>query len=605
MEFSNLPEMFFARAARFGSRGRYRVKRNGAWQDVSWVECATRVREIAAGLCALGVAPGARVALLSATRPEWMEIDLAILSTGALTIPIYPSVLAPECGYILWNSEASVAIVENERQAEKVRAAAADGIEIAGTRHSVAAVERVVVVDRPGKDEGTLGLDALRDLGRERLGTLGPEIERRIGRQGRNDLATIVYTSGTTGPPKGVLQTHGNHLSTIEAIARVGLAREGDIDLFFLPLAHSFARMIEYYGLYVGTTTAFAQSIDTLSADIAETSPQLIPAVPRVYEKIYGRILATRTAGSAAKRAIFDWALAVGRAWSARVQAREPVPLPLQALHAVADRLVFRKIHDVLGGQVRFLVSGGAPLAREIAEFFHAVGLLVLEGYGLTETTPALTVNRPDRFKFGTVGLPLDGVDVRIAPDGEIIAKGPNIALGYHKRPEETAAAWDADGWFHTGDIGELDAEGFLRITDRKKDLIKTSGGKYVAPQNIENALKTQPHVSQAVVIGDRRKYCVALVTLDADAIQVWASGRGVSFASPEEMARHPEIVKLVDAEVRTVNQRLASFESVKYFRVLPRDFSVESGELTPSLKVKRKVIEERYRAEIEAMYSD
>ena len=285
-------------------------------------------------------------------------------------------------------------------------------------------------------------------------------------------------------------------------------------------LMNSFARMLEYLGLYIGTVTAFAQSIDTLAADMGEARPDYVPAVPRVFEKLYARILSTRESSSALRRAVFDGALAVGRRWSAHVQRQDPIPPALQLLHVVAHRLVYQKIHHVLGGRVRYLVSGGAPLSQEIAEFFHAMGVLTLEGYGLTETTPVLTVNQPSAFKFGTVGRPLSGVEVRIAADGEIVARGPNVARGYHRRPVETAAAWDGDGWFHTGDIGEIDADGFLRITDRKKDLLKTSGGKYVAPQKIENALKNQPHVSQAVVIGDGRKYCVGLITLDVDAVR-------------------------------------------------------------------------------------
>jgi len=303
-------------------------------------------------------------------------------------------------------------------------------------------------------------------------------------------------------------------------------------------------------------------------------------------------------------RALFDWAVGVGRTRTRCLEERRPVPLLVQLQDALAHRLVFSRIHALLGGNLRYMTSGGAPLSREIAEFFFAVGIPVLEGYGLTETTPSLTVNRPERFKLGTVGLPLDCCELRIAPDGEILARGANVALGYHRRPEATAESWDADGWFHTGDIGEFDAEGFLRITDRKKDLIKTSGGKYVAPQKIENLLKLQPHVSQAVLIGDNRKYCVALVTLEAEEVSRWAKTRGIEVDGPEAQAAHPAVRELIEGEVAEVNRELASYESVKYFRILPRDLSTETGELTPSLKVKRKVVAERYRREIEEMYA-
>ncbi len=598
--------MFFARARHHGARPRYRVKRDGRWVEVSWAACAESVREIAAGLCALGIAPGDRVGLLSATRPEWVEIDLAIQAIGGITIPIYPSTLPEECGYILWDSGAAVVFAENAAQTTTVRTVAGRGIVVDGRREPVE-VRRLVVIEGGGSasGEGALGLEALRAQGREQLERFGPEIDRRTAALRREDLATIVYTSGTTGPPKGVVQSHGNHLASLEAVAPLGLAQEGDVDFLFLPLAHSFARMLEYLGLYVGTVTAFARGIDTLATDMAETSPDYVAAVPRVFEKIYGRIIATRDAGGPLKRTLFDGAVAVGRRWSAHVQAGRPVPPALEALRGVAHQLVFRRIHQLLGGRVRYLGSGGAPLSREIAEFFHAVGLLVLEGYGLTETTPVLAVNRPDAFKFGSVGRPLSGVEIRIAADGEILARGPNIALGYHRRPQETAAAWDAEGWFHTGDIGAVDEGGFLRITDRKKDLIKTSGGKYVAPQKIENALKSQPYVSQAVVIGDGRKYCVALVTLDGEALRSWAASRSVVATTDEELSRHPQVVELIAKQVVTVNRGLASFESVKYFRILPQDFSVEGGELTPSLKIKRKVVAERYRSVIDAMYAD
>jgi long-chain acyl-CoA synthetase len=593
--------MFFERAAELADRPRYRYRTDAGWQEVSWAAMAERVSEIAAGLIELGVAPGDRVALLSGTRPEWMEIDFGILAAGALTVPIYPSNLPAECGYILLNSGSSVVFVENAKQRAKIEEVAARGFELDGVTKRIALKAVVTIEDTP---DGGDTLARFMERGRAVLPGRRAEIERRVAALRREDLATIVYTSGTTGPPKGVLQTHGNHLATVEATLPLGLGREGDVDFFFLPLAHSFARLIEYYCIAAGTITAFARSIDTLIDDLASARPHLVPAVPRIYEKLYARMQAARAGGSAVKRALFDWAVGVGRERSRHEQEGRPVPPWVALQDRIARRLVFERIHALLGGQVRYMMSGGAPLAGEIAAFFHATGLLVLEGYGLTETTPALTVNSPGRFRFGTVGHPLSCCEVRIAEDGEILARGANVALGYHLRPEATAEAWDAEGWFHTGDIGEFDAEGFLRITDRKKDLIKTSGGKYVAPQKIENLLKMQPHVSQAIVIGDNRKYCVALVTLDAEAAAAWATSQGLAFDSSEAMAAHPAVRKLVEEEVADVNRHLASFESVKYFHILPRDLSTETGELTPSLKVKRKVLAERYRREIEEMYA-
>ena len=601
MAYANLAEMFFKRAEELAARPRYRYRVADSWREVTWQTTAERVRAIAAGLIDLGVGPGDRVALLANTRPEWMEIDFAILACGALTVPIYQSNLPAECGYILANSESSVVFVENPKQRAKIEELTRRGFELDGVRQTVS-VRSVITIE--GDPEAGESLATFVKRGRDALGRMLAEIDGRVADLERDQLATIVYTSGTTGPPKGVLQTHGNHLATVESLLKLGIAREGDVDFFFLPLAHSFARLIEYYGVAAGTITAFARSIDTLAEDLASSRPHLVPAVPRIYEKLYGRMQGARASGGALRRALFDWAVGVGRARTAYQQAGRPLPTLLAWQDALAHRLVFSRIHQLLGGNIRYMTSGGAPLSREIAEFFHAVGLPVLEGYGLTETTPSLTVNRPERFKLGTVGLPLDCCELRIAPDGEILARGANVALGYHRRPEATAESWDREGWFHTGDIGEFDADGFLRITDRKKDLIKTSGGKYVAPQKIENLLKLQPHVSQAVVIGDNRKYCTALITLDQEEAGRWASAQGLRLASPEEMAAHPRVRELIEAEVAAVNRELASYESIKYFRILPRDLSTESGELTPSLKVKRKVMAERYRQQIEEMYA-
>jgi long-chain acyl-CoA synthetase len=600
MSFDSLPQMFFHRARALAGRPRYRSRSGDVWHEVTWQQMAERVLDVAAGLLELGVSAGDRVALLAATRAEWMEIDLAVLACGALTVPIYPSNLASECGYIVANSDSSIVFVENDTQREKIDRVRAEGFELDGVRQRV---HPRTVLSIEGGDDGA-SLARLMERGRAGGAAARAEVERRTAALGRDDLATIVYTSGTTGPPKGVLQTHGNHLAAVEALLGLDIVREGDVDFFFLPLAHSFARLIEYVGLAAGTTTAFARSIDTLAADLASARPHLVPAVPRIYEKLYARIHAVRDEGSRVKQALFDWAVGVGREQSRHVRDGQPVPALLALQYALANRLVFARIHRLLGGNIRYMTSGGAPLARDIAEFFHAIGILILEGYGLTETTPVLTVNRPDGYRFGTVGRPLDCCEVRIAHDGEILGRGANVARGYYRRPEETAESWDATGWFHTGDIGEFDADGFLRITDRKKDLIKTSGGKYVAPQKIENLLKLQPHISQAVVIGDQRKYCVALLTLDADAMAAWARETGGSATTPAALATDPAVRALVEREVAAVNAQLASFESVKRFDILPGELTVEDGALTPSLKVKRKVVAERFEREIAALYA-
>jgi long-chain acyl-CoA synthetase len=362
--------------------------------------------------------------------------------------------------------------------------------------------------------------------------------------------------------------------------------------------------MVEFFGLAAGTVTAFARTIDTLSEDLASSHPNLVPAVPRIYEKVYGRVQAARESGGAAKRLLFDWAVGVGRERSRYEQERRPVPVLVRLQAELAHRLVFARIHALLGGNIKYMMSGGAPLARELAEFFHAVGLPILEGYGLTETTPCLTVNRPDRFKLGTVGLPLSCCEVRIADDGEILARGTNIAQGYYHRPEATAEAWDPDGWFHTGDIGEFDADGFLRITDRKKDLIKTSGGKYIAPQALEGALKTMTDlVSQVVVIGDRRKFVSVLVTVSEDQAKKVAAAAGEPAGSYAEAARSKAVRAKVQAAVDQLNSTLPSYETIKRLTVLDRDLTQEAGDLTPTLKVKRKMVTQKYQAQIDAMY--
>lgn len=597
--FDNLADMFFAQERRYADRPRYRYYHAGKWQEVTWAACGDRVRAMASGLISLGLEHGERVALLARTRPEWMEFDLAVLASGAITVPIYPSNLADECGYIIWNSGATVVCVEDRQQLAKVRQVQQYGFEPGGQPQQLA-LRQVLTIEETG-EPGAMSLQQLMERGRSLPAST---LRQRRSRVGRDQLATIVYTSGTTGPPKGVMQSHGNHLAAVESVGQLGMSVAGDTDFLFLPLAHSFARLIEYLGLAQATVTAFARGLDTLVEDMREVRPHIIPAVPRVYEKIFSRIQAGREGSSRLKRSLLDCALAVGRRRSEHIQrgvALSPV-LALQA--ALADRLVLAKIRSVLGGRVKFLVSGGAPLAPEIAKFFHASGLLILEGYGLTETTPILTANRPDRFKFGTVGPPIPGVELKLAADGEILAKGPNLALGYYQRPDATREAWDEEGWFHTGDIGAIDADGFLSITDRKKDLIKTSGGKFVAPQNVENLLKTQPHISQAVLVGDGRKYCVALLTLDFDEVQTWAAKEHILLpADRSQWAAEPRVEALIAAEVAAANRRLASYETVKYHRILPHDFSVESGELTPSLKAKRKLVTQKYCDLIEGMY--
>jgi long-chain acyl-CoA synthetase len=594
MEAQSIPHMFFIRAAARGDKPAQRVKVNGAWRDTSWRELHDAVRHTARGLIDLGVQPGDRIAILSDSRAEWVQCDLAIQATGAITIPIYPSLLEEQAAYILQNSATSLMFVDTAAQLAKIKNICD---QVPGLRH-------VISMDPQAADADTLSLAALAARGAA-SGSTAALLDKRVAQLTRDDEATYVYTSGTTGPPKGVVQTHGNHLAALAMIQAVLETTEGEVHLLFLPLAHSFARFESFAGLYLGWTTAFAESIESLPDNMQEVKPMFMFSVPRVYEKMYARITSMAASGSSAKKAIFHWGLAVGRQVSALQQRGQPIPSGLRMKYKIAYKLVFSKLHARVGGRLRYFFSGGAPLAREIAEFFHAAGILILEGYGLTETCPILTANRPDSYKFGTVGQAFPGVELRIADDGEILGRGPNIAKGYYKLPEDTAAVFGEDGWFATGDIGEIDADGFLRITDRKKDLIVTAGGKNVAPQNIENLLKTDRYISQAMVYGDKQKYLTAIVTLDPDAITAYAHEQGIEDTRMDALVVNPAIVKLLDERVAAVNQRLPSFESIKKFVIAPEDFTQEGGELTPTLKVKRKVVTAKYADELAQLYTE
>ncbi len=596
---ANLAQVFWERVTVGRDRPAQRVKAAGTWRSRSWREVGDEAREVALGLLALGRRPAEAVGILSQTRPEWVSADFAILSTGGVTIPVYPSYPAETLTYLANDSEMRTLFVEDGSQLAKALGAVAE----------IPTLEHLVVMSGPAPASagrvGVLDWAALRALGRERRGELEPVLEARRAGIAPDEVATIVYTSGTTGVPKGVVQTHGNHVAALDMVRAVTAAREGDVHLLFLPLAHAFGRLESFLGVSLGLTTAFAESLERLPENLREVAPDFICSVPRVFEKVYARILSAVHAAPPARQRIFRWALGVGARASRLAQAGRPRPPLLRLQCALADRLVFDRIRASLGGRLRFCSSGGAPLAREIAEFFHALGILILEGYGLTETCPILACNRPGAFRFGTVGQAFPGVELRIAEDGEILARGPNVARGYYRKPEETAAVFRPDGWFHTGDIGEIDADGFLRITDRKKDLIKTAGGSYVAPQQIENLLKAHPFVSQAVVEGDRRPYPVALVTLNAEELAKLARTCGLGDKPVAELIRDAAVLARVQGIVDDVNRHLPSYAQLKRFAVVPGDFSQEGGELTPTLKVRRREVRAKYRDLLEALYHE
>jgi long-chain acyl-CoA synthetase len=595
MANGTLASMFWNRVEQDRDRAAQRYKADGTWHTLSWRQVGEVVRELATGLLALGRRKDDAIGILSASRAEWVQADFAIFSAGCRTIPIYPTYPPDLIQYLVNDAGVKTLFVEDPGQLAKV-------LEVQGKMEGL---EQIVVMQGYEGEASPriMTWTELRRLGRDNVERLKSELAGRVAEIRPEDIATIVYTSGTTGPPKGVVQTHGNHIATLESAAKMDTIEDGATHLLFLPLAHSFARLESFLGVHRGLTTAFAENIDKLRDNLPEVKPDFICSVPRVFEKVYAGVIAKAEAGSPLKKKIFQWAVGVGREVSRLQQARKPVPAGLAFKHRLAHKLVFSKLHAALGGRLRFAVSGGAPLSKEIAEFFHAAGILILEGYGLTETCPSLTFNRLQRFKFGSVGQAQPGIEVKIAPDGEILGRGANIAKGYFKKPEATAEVFLADGWFATGDIGKIDEDGFLFITDRKKDLIVTAGGMNIAPQNIENLLKGDPFISQAMVHGDKRPYPVALLTLNPEELAKFAKEQGILNLDPASLAKHPKVVDRVSRVVEARNAELQSYAKVKKFAILPGDFTVDNGLLTPTLKVKRRIITDQHRELLDSLY--
>jgi long-chain acyl-CoA synthetase len=561
-------------------------------------ELFERVRDLSLGLGALGMSRGDRVAIVSESRPEWIISDLAVLSAGAVLAPIYPTLSASQARYILQDSGARLAIVSTAAQLEKVQ-------EI---RHLLPSLEAVIVMaPELASGPSVLSLDEVERRGHARMTAewgAAKEFREAARRVVPSDLATIIYTSGTTGEPKGVMLTHEALTSNLHAGAAVLDVGLDDIALSFLPLSHAFERMTSYVYLLKGVTMIFAESMDTIARDIGVVRPTMLTGVPRVYEKMQARIMEKGNAGSAVKAGLFRWAIGVGLSRASAV-LRGKSAGPLTSLqYPIADKLVFSKIRAGVGGRLRFVVSGSAPLPPSVTEFFYGIGLPVIEGYGLTETAPILTVNPLGAARVGTVGRAVPDVSLRIADDGEILARGPNIMTGYYNKPEATADVLK-EGWFHTGDIGTLDGQGYLTITDRKKDLLVTSGGKKIAPQPIESVLKQSPLIAEAVVLGDRRKYASVLIVPDFNALERRLKDLGRPPADRATLIARPDVVALYQEIVDALNRELAQFERIKRIALLPREFSMDAGELTPTLKVKRKVVEERWREQIEEMYRD
>jgi long-chain acyl-CoA synthetase len=562
---------------------------DGAWRDVSYPELGRIAREIAAGLMALGIAPGDPVGLLSATRPEWTMVDFGILCAGAVVVPVYHTNSPVECRHVLGHSGARAVFCEDAAQRDKILA----------VRDELPALERIITFD----DSGDLSLTQLRALAAD----VPPDaVDRAVAAVGPDDVATIIYTSGTTGPAKGCLTTHANCLTTISMYERQldFDARERDLVIFmFLPLAHSLTRVTEMVALDAGGTLAFWRGdMQKVAEDLAEIRPTHVPSVPRVLEKIHTRVMAGAQDAGRAKGAIAGWSLGIGRRMRA-VERRGQRPKPaLRAAHRVADRLVLSRVRDVFGDRLEMALTGAAPIAHEVLEFFDACGILVLEGYGMTETTAAATLNTADAVRFGTVGRPLPGTEVAIAPDGEILMRGPHVFAGYHRDADATRATMTEDGWLRSGDLGSIDPDGFVRVTGRKKDLIVTSSGKNITPATLEAGLADRRWISQAIVFGDNRPYIVALVTLDPRQVPELAERCGVA-PDVATMAADPNVRALVQAEIDAANENVARIEQVKRFAILDRELTQEAGEMTPTAKIRRKVVYERYRPAFDALY--
>ncbi|HWV39654.1 MAG TPA: long-chain fatty acid--CoA ligase [Vulgatibacter sp.] len=596
---ANVMRVLLDRAAKTPDGIAAHFKRDGVWRTYTWKEQVERSRRISNGLLALGVKQGDRVAILSATRVEHAIADAGILGAGGITVPLYQSILAHEVEFILRDSGASHVFVENDQQLAKIR-------EIRG---SLPALGKAILFEGTVSEADAswaMTFDELSRSGEAYAASNPGEVDARIAALEAEQTASLLYTSGTTGNPKGVMLTHRNWCYEAVAVERIGVIQEGDSILFFLPLAHSFAKVVQIAAWHTGAETAYTDPNEIVQS-AGEIRPSIIPSAPRVFEKVYSTVVANGSSSPGLKGVLFRWAMSL---FDEYVEARQAGRSYGGLGWTLAKKLVFSKVahtlrHERLGGRIRLFVSGSAPLSPKIAWFFDLLELPVLEGYGLTETSAGTSVNRLGKNKIGTVGPPMPGTEFKIAADGEILIRGGGVMKGYYNRPEETAEVLEPDGWFHSGDIGSLDADGYLRITDRKKDIIVTAGGKNVAPQNIENALKTESIVSQSVVYGDKRKYLTALITVQEEYGRKLLEAKGIRVSSYEELTRHPEIHKEVEAAVGRINANLARYESIKKFVIPSRDFTVESGELTPTLKVKRKVTTERYRDMLDALYDE
>lgn len=591
-DYQNIHAMVQETIARRPGQPAYRwFGEGGNLEAVTWSQFYDHVKQVGRSLIALGINPGDKIAILSYTCYRWVVADVATASIGACTVGIYHSNLARDCKYIINHSDAVLLFAEDEVQLKKA-------LEI---RPGIPNIRRVILFKGAATDGWAMTFEQFLELGRE---VPEAEFERRTRLPVPGDPAAIVYTSGTTGLPKGAVLTHDNLTFTPQSVWQCVDVWEGDGQFLFLPLAHVFARQCVSFALLAGTTTTFTRSMETIVEDIKIAKPQWFASVPRVYEKVYAKVLSNAEAKGGLALKIFRWACGVGDRVSDLKLAKQPIPALLHWQYALATKLVFHKIHAALGGHLRWCISGAAPMSPSVAKFFHAAGILILEGIGMTENSSFTNINRYDNYRFGWVGPPGPGIEQKTAADGEIFYRGRNVMKEYYKMPAETAETISADGWLRTGDLGEIDANGFLRITGRKKELIITAGGKNIAPSAIENLLLTSKYISQACVLGDRRQFLCALVALNADNIKAYAQENGIRYADFDALRTEARIVRLIEAQVAEKNRELATFETIKKVKIVP-EFTIENGFLTPTLKIKKNLVAEKYRQEIEAIYSE
>jgi len=594
MTFQTIPEMFWTNAEKYKDHACMGFKVAGVWKTYTFGQVAERVRTVAAGLAALDVVKDDKISIVSNNSPKWAITDYAILSLSAVNVPVYPTLLPHQIKYLLNDGDVKIIFAEDKTQIEKVTQIFDD----------LNQLQYIIAMDNEQyKEDYILTWDDLKEKGNQYTSENDFTLENHWKDLSPDDLLTLIYTSGTTGDPKGVMLTHGNLTSNIEGgLRRLEVSPEYRF-LSFLPLSHSFERMAGHYlATTAGATIYYAESIETVPENLVEVKPQVMTSVPRLFEKMYMRVNESVQQGSGLKKKIFHWAFEVGKEY--QKQRREGnVSAMLNMRNNLAKKLVFSKIYERVGGEIEFFVSGGAPLSPDIARFFESAGLYILEGYGLTETSPVIAVNGLENFKIGTVGQPIFNVEVKIGVDGEILTRGPHVMRGYYKRPEETKEAIDEDNWFHTGDIGELDEDGFLKITDRKKNLIVTSGGKNVAPQPIENALVNSPYIEQVILIGDKRNFISALIVPAFESVKNWANKKNLEFESNEELVALPEVGDLFQDEIDDRTENFARYEQVKQFRLIPKELTIEDGELTPKLSIKRHVVEKEFKDLIDDIY--